>query len=138
MLNEVEYWLELCDDDLKTAKVLFDAKQYLWMGFICHIIAEKAIKAVVASRTNETPPKIHKLTRLAEIGGIYEKLSESHQNLLEKLTPLQIESRYPEYKERINARLTLLFCKQLIEETEEFVCWIKQQLEKLPANTPTE
>ena len=138
MLDNVEYWLELCDDDLKTAQVLFDAKQYLWMGFICHLIAEKAIKAVIASKTNEVPPKTHKLTRLAEIGGIYDNLSEIYQDLLEKLTPLQIEGRYPEYKERINARLTPLFCKQLMEETEDFLCWIKQQLEKLPTNTPTE
>ena len=138
MLDKVEYWIELCDDDIKTARVLFDAKQYLWMGFVCHLIAEKAIKAVVASKTEEIPPKIHKLTRLAEIGGIYEDLSEDHKELLEKLTPLQIEGRYPEYKEKINARLTPVFCEQLIEETEEFLCWIKQRLEKLPKSIPTE
>ena len=138
MLTKVEYWIELCDDDLKTARVLFDAKQYLWMGFVCHLIAEKALKAVIVSKTNEIPPKIHKLSKLAEICGIYDDLSEDHRDLLEKLTPLQIEGRYPEHKERINARLTPLFCKQLIEATEEFLCWIKQWLEKLHKNIQTE
>ena len=108
------------------------------MGFVCHLIAEKAIKAIVASKTNDIPPKIHKLTKLAEVGGIYNDLSGCHQDLLEKLTPLQIEGRYPEYKEKINARLTPMYCKQLIEETEEFLCWIKKRLEKLPKNIPTE
>jgi len=41
MFDKVEYWLELCDDDLKTAEVLLDNKQFLWLGFICHLIAEK-------------------------------------------------------------------------------------------------
>ena len=138
MLDKVEYWLELCDDDMITAKALFEKERLLHMGFFCHLIAEKALKAILASQTDESPPKMHKLNKLAEIGGIYEALGETHQELLNKLTPLQIEGRYPEYKELIKARLTQLYCKKLLEETEEFLCWIKQLLGKLPKNTQTE
>ena len=138
MLDKVEYWLELCDDDLKTAKVLFDNKQFLWMGFICHLIVEKAIKAMVASKTTEMPPKIHRLDKLAELADIYNELTETQKDLIDKLTPLQIEGRYPEYKERINALLTKQYCEQLLAETEGFVCWIKKQLEKSQKNTQLE
>ena len=130
MSDKVGYWLNLCDDDLKTAWVLYNAKQFLWMCFICHLITEKALKAAVVFKTNNMPPKIHRLTKLAEISGLYEMLSENHIELLEKLTPMQIESRYPEYKDKINEKLTTSFCKQLICETEEFLCWIKQMLKK--------
>ena len=130
MFDKVEYWLELCDDDIRTAKVLFDNKQFLWMGFVCHLITEKAIKAMVASKTTEIPPKIHKLDELAELADIYDELTETQKDLLDKLTPLQIEGRYPEYKERIKALLTQQYCEQLYMETEEFVCWIKMKLEK--------
>ena len=130
MNAKTEYWLELCDDDLLTAKALFQSKRHLHMGFFCHLIAEKALKAVIAHKTDEVPPRIHDLDRLAVLGGISESLSEEQLALLDKLTPLQIEARYPEHKERIAATLSTLYCEQLLNETEEFLCWIKQQLEK--------
>lgn len=69
MLDKVGYWLELCDDDLKTAKVLFDNRRFLWLGFVCHLIAEKAIKAMIASKAAGIPPKIHSLDKLAGLAG---------------------------------------------------------------------
>jgi len=54
MFDKVEYWLELCDDDLKTAKNLLISKDYLWMSFICHLITEKAIKAVIVQNRKST------------------------------------------------------------------------------------
>ena len=130
MNAKTEYWLELCEDDLLTAKALFQSKRYLHMGFFCHLIAEKALKAVIAHKTDEIPPRLHDLDRLAVLGGISESLSEEQLALLNKLTPLQIEARYPEYKERIMRTLTPTVCEQLLKQTEEFLCWIKQQLEK--------
>jgi HEPN domain-containing protein len=100
------------------------------MGFFCHLIVEKALKAVIAHKTDEIPPRLHDLDRLAVLGGISEDLSEEQWMLLNKLTPLQIEARYPEYKERIQSALTPAVCGQLLKQTEEFLCWIKQQLEK--------
>jgi len=130
MFDKVEYWLELCDDDLRAAKNLLASKDYLWMGFICHLIAEKALKAVVANTTEEAPPKIHDLPRLANIAGISGELPEGHKNLLNNLMPLHIEARYPEHKEKVAATLTDDYCAKILKETEEFLCWIKQKLEK--------
>ena len=130
MMDKVVYWLELCDDDLITAKALLESKRLLHMGFFCHMIAEKALKAVIASKTDEIPPKIHDLQKLATHGGIFDKLSDSQFALLDKLTPLQIEARYPEHKEKIASGLTVDVCKKILDETEGFLCWIKQQLEK--------
>ena len=44
------------------------------------------------------------------------------------LTPLQIEARYPEYKEKITALLTEKYCVDLLDKTEVFLCWIKAKL----------
>jgi HEPN domain-containing protein len=130
MSAKTEYWLELCDDDLLTAKALFQSERYLHMGFFCHLIAEKALKAVIAHKTNELPPRIHDLDKLAFLGGINESLSEEQLVLLDTLAPLQIEAKYTKYKKRISATLSTKHCKKLLNETEEFLCWIKQQLEK--------
>ena len=132
MLDKVEYWLELCDDDVKAAKAMLKTKNFLWAGFICHLVAEKALKAAIANITNEVPPKTHDLPKLADKTDIYGDMSEDYKRLLNKLTPLQIEARYPEYKERIAALLTEKYCGKLLEETEGFLCWIKGKLRKSP------
>jgi len=109
---------------------MLKTKNFLWTGFICHLIAEKALKAAFASIANEVPPKTHDLPKLASLAKIHDDMPENYRALLNKLTPLQIEARYPEYKEKIAAILTESYCDKLLEETEGFVCWIKEKLEK--------
>ena len=128
MLDKVEYWLELCDDDVKAATDMLKSKNFLWTGFICHLIAEKALKAAIANITNEMPPKTHDLPKLAGKTSICDDMPENHMDLLNKLMPLQIEARYPEYKEKISALLTENYCTKLLKDTEEFLCWIKMKL----------
>ncbi|MDR1689444.1 MAG: HEPN domain-containing protein [Clostridiales bacterium] len=136
MPNKVEYWLDLCDYDLETAKAMQKTKRYLYVGFMCHQVAEKALKAVIAEKTEEMPPKIHDLNKLAKQGDILKDFSEQQLDLTETLTPLQIEARYPEYKDKIAQTLNKDNCLKLIKETEDFLCWIKKRLEKLPEDTP--
>ena len=130
MLNKVEYWLDLADDDALTAKTLLDGKRYLHAGFFCHLIAEKAIKAAIVNSTSEIPPYIHHLIILAERAGISDDLSEQQRKLLGELNPLNIESRYPEYKKRITQTLDAERTARLLKETEAFLCWIKKKLKK--------
>jgi len=94
------------------------------------MIVEKSLKAIVAKQTEKIPPKIHDLPKLANLGGIWDTLSDAQRELIKKLIPLNIEARYPKYKDKINESLTIIFCKQILAETEEFLCWIKQQLGK--------
>jgi HEPN domain-containing protein len=128
IFDKAEYWLGLCDDDMKAAKAMYKSKNFLWMGFICHLIAEKALKAVIASITNEIPPKTHDLLKLASKTDVCSELPDEYKRLLSKLTPLQIEARYPEYKEKIAAELTKSYCDILLKETEGFLCWTKSKL----------
>jgi HEPN domain-containing protein len=122
--------LDLCDEDLLSAKALLNSNRLLHMGFFCHLIVEKSLKAVIAFQTDEIPPKTHDLQRLALHGGVFDELSGEQLNLLDKLKPLQIEARYPEYKERLVSELTKQYCVQLMIETEGFLCWIKKRLEQ--------
>ena len=130
MLDKVEFWLDLADEDVPVVKILLNEKKCLYAGFFCHLIAEKALKAMVASVTAEIPPKIHDLAKLAVRGGIFDELTEQQHNLLKTLNPLQIEARYPEHKERMERRLTPEVIECLFKETEEFLSWIKKKLEK--------
>jgi len=128
MDSKTDYWLRIAHTEIKAANVMLKAKMYLWVGFHCHLMVEKALKAAIAEFTNEVPPKIHKLFRLAEKAGIYNDLSVAQLDLLDRLTPLHIDGRYAEYKDAIRKTLTPEYCKTLIKESEAFLCWIKNKL----------
>ena len=130
MIEKVQYWLDLCDDNLITAKWLLEGKRYLDMAFFCNQISEKSLKAVVACVTNETPPKTHDLHKLAKLGNIGERLNDEQRLFLDDISKYQIEARYPETKERIAKALTDEKCKQILEETEGFLRWIKKLLKE--------
>jgi HEPN domain-containing protein len=126
--DKVVYWIELCDDDLLTARTLFFSERYLHMGFFCHMIVEKALKAAIAAVTNSVPPKTHDLHRLANLGAIDSDLTESQLLLLDTLMPLQIEARYPELKAKLSSSLDKETCREILCETEAFLCWKKKRL----------
>jgi len=128
MSSKTDYWLELCDEDIITAKALLDAGRFLHMGYFCHQIIEKALKAVIADISDEIPPKVHDLPKLAKLADVINTLSNEQKLLLSKLLPLQIEARYPEYKSKVSASLSREYCNKLLTETEEFLCWIKKRL----------
>jgi hypothetical protein len=70
------------------------------------------------------------LEKLAKRGGIDNKLSEEQILFLNELMPLHIEGRYPEYKENIAKTLNAEKCAEIFKKTEEFLCWIKKELER--------
>jgi HEPN domain-containing protein len=104
--------------------------RYLYVGFMCHQVIEKALKAVIARdcAEGEIPPKIHHLLKLADRAGLYVKMSPEQQNTIKELNPMNIEARYPEYKEKVAAGLSKDICAKMLAETEELLCWIKKQL----------
>ncbi|MCL1864752.1 MAG: HEPN domain-containing protein [Spirochaetes bacterium] len=88
------------------------------------------IKAVIARdcAEGEMPPKIHNLIKLANRCGLYNKMTDEQLSLIDKLNPLNIEARYPEYKDEIAATMSKESCMELIEQAKEIICWIKKQL----------
>ncbi|MHB1647020.1 MAG: HEPN domain-containing protein [bacterium] len=128
MDEKVEYWLELSDYDLETAKVMLIGKRYLYVGFMCHQAIEKSLKAYYQFTKNEIPPKIHNLLFLADNTGLLVLMTEEQIDFLTKISPLNIESRYPEYKEKISKILDKKTSKNLLEKTGALQKWIKEKL----------
>ena len=97
------YWLNLADYDIETAKAMQISKRFLYVGFMCHQTIEKALKAVISNSCKEweIPPKIHDLSKLAVIAKLFDLMSETQRNFIDDLNPLNVEARYPEYKDEI-------------------------------------
>ena len=128
MNGKALYWIELSEYDLETADAMLQTKRYLYVGFMCHQSIEKLIKAVLSSHTDEIPPKMHNLIRLAESADLLDKMSSEQKKTIFLLNPLNIESRYPSYKDTLMKQLTAEKCSEIIEQTKELAKWIKTQL----------
>ncbi len=128
LVDKVNYWVEISDYDMETSKTMLDGKRYLYVGFMCHQAVEKILKAYFTSKIEQTPPYVHNLKRLAEECELLNKFSEEQLDLIEELVPMNIEARYPTYKEQLLKSLSENRCKELIIKTEKLCYWIKQQL----------
>ena len=123
-MNEAEYWIEMAQYDLETAKAMNRTKRYLYVGFICHLVIEKALKACYIVRLRKTPPYIHNLALLAEKAGLYSEMSEQQKDFLDFLEPLNIEVRYPTRKNKLLAMLNDEKCYDMISRTEGLLEWV--------------
>ena len=130
MNESIKYWLDTANYDIETAKVMLKGDRYLYVGFMCHQTIEKALKAVIARdcAEGEIPPKIHHLLKLADRAGLFGKMSPEQQDFIKELNPMNVEARYPEYKEQIAEALSNDICVEILAGTEEMLCWIKEQL----------
>lgn len=128
MNDKVTYWIEMSDYDFDTAKAMFETKRYLYVAFMCHQTIEKILKAYWSNTLEEPPLKIHSLSRLAEKSGLDKDMSEEQTDFIDELEPLNIEARYPSYKERLMRSLTDERCRDLIEKTDKLRIWIKSKL----------
>ena len=95
---------------------------------MCHQAVEKALKGILVFRKPEEEfPYIHKLVRLANLSGVSDEMTEEQLSLLDMLSPMNIEARYPMYKEHLLSSLTEDKCKAMIQETEVLLPWLKSK-----------
>ena len=55
-------------------------------------------------------------------------MSESQLLFIDQMTPLNIEARYPEYKEALLSALSEEKCREIIDLTKEMKLWIETML----------
>ena len=128
MKDKVTYWIEMSDYDFDTAQAMLETKCYLYVAFMCHQVIEKILKAYWSKVVEEPPLKIHALSRLAEKTGLDKKMPEEYLDIIDMLEPMNIEARYPSYKERLLKSLDQERCNYLIDKTNELRLWIKNRL----------
>lgn len=128
MKERVRYWVEMSEYDMETAEAMLQTRRFLYVGFMCHQAIEKMLKGYWAARLEEIPLKIHTLSRLAERTGLDKDFSEEQWRIIDTLEPLNIEARYPSYKERLLKSLTEERCVELLNKTKELQIWIKSRL----------
>jgi HEPN domain-containing protein len=133
--DKVAYWLDIADYDMETAETLYNGGRWLYVAFMCHQVIEKTLKAYWCGTQSVEPPYTHNLTRLSEGCGLDSEMNEAQLDIIETLIPMNIQARYPEYKDQLARMLTQENCRKIIDETKALQQWIKNKLSNSSGNT---
>ena len=128
MNDKVAYWVDIADYDYDTAQALMESKRYLYVGFMCHQVIEKMIKAYWSKVLEEPPLKIHTLSRLAQKTGLADQMTQEQKMFIADMQHLNIEARYPEDRLKLAQHLNEKVCEHILEETDKLRLWIKEKL----------
>jgi HEPN domain-containing protein len=126
MSKETDRWVEQARYDLDTARSMLESKRYLYVLFCCQQAVEKMIKALIAKRTSELPPRLHHLMRLAEAADL--EVSEERARFLRELSAYYFQTRYPEEITEISKQVKAETAGQILKHTEEVMEWLESML----------
>jgi HEPN domain-containing protein len=126
--EKIEYWLDIARYDLASAKAMLESRRFLYVGFLCHQVAEKCLKAYFWRTRKKEPPYSHNLLLLSQESQFDRIAREDHFSLFNELMPLNIQARYPEDRELLLKALTDDKCRELYLKTRAFYAWIKKSL----------
>jgi HEPN domain-containing protein len=120
-------WKEFAARDLESASILLKNNELLHSAFHLQQCAEKYLKFIIIKNTNQQPPYIHNLVRLASEAGIADKISPVHLDLLNFLNSYYIKARYPSYQKTVAEGLDATRVRQMLSSLSEFIEWLKHK-----------
>ncbi|MGD8779199.1 MAG: HEPN domain-containing protein [Ignavibacteria bacterium] len=124
----IKYWIDSSDRDYITMGHLFEKEDYHWALFIGHLVIEKLLKAYFVTYSDDEPPPIHNLLRLADKAKL--RLDEGQKDILVTITTFNIQARYDDYKSAFYKTCTKQYNEKWINEINGLRKWIKKLLLK--------
>jgi len=90
---QADYWKPGAEEEMAAARCLLEGGHWRQALFWAHLAIEKALKALVTSRTKDVPPRTHNLLRLAELAGL--AVDQEHEAFLQAFNAFAFAARYP-------------------------------------------
>lgn len=124
----IKYWLDGVKDSLEVADSLFDKKHYHYSLFFGHLALEKMLKAYYVFANKNHPPYTHALNKLASDSNL--QLPNEEIKFLDKVTEFNLETRYPEYIEKIKKEFTKEYATQYLIKIKDFILWLEKRIKQ--------
>jgi HEPN domain-containing protein len=124
--EKVEYWLDIAEYDMQTARSMHKSGRYLYTVFMCEQAIEKILKANYLQKLSKEAPYSHNLVyleSLMELG-----ISNKDLELIAELTTYYIEARYPSYKKKLTSLIGKGRSSSVLNRTEGVFKWLKSKL----------
>ncbi len=120
--RQIEYWQNGALDDFESAKILISNNRILHGLFLCHLVVEKSIKALVVKATNEIAPRSHNLIFLSELAKL--EFEEDDEIFLGILMKYQLQGRYPDYNPVLPDKIKV---SEYLMKTEKIMTWLQSK-----------
>lgn len=127
MQSAEQRWADQALYDLDTARAMQKSGRYRYVLFCCQQALEKALKSLIVKRTSELAPRVHNLLRLAEVAAL--SLDDEQRTFYGDLSNYYIQMRYPEEIEAFGIRITERASRQVLDEVEKQMLWLRSMLE---------
>lgn len=105
---------------------MFKAKRFVYVIFMCHLSVEKALKAIVANKSNKIPPKTHDLFLLVKLASLH--IPDAHKTILMHLNEASVPTRYPEDISRLIKDYNKNVAYRYLTQVKRLLKWLKTQL----------
>ncbi|MBU2227903.1 MAG: HEPN domain-containing protein [Proteobacteria bacterium] len=92
--KQIAFWRDSAKEDWDVARQLVDNGRTRHGLFFAHLALEKILKAIVCKQSQDLAPRLHNLSRLAELAVL--TLDTQKMEILAEMNAFHIEGRYPE------------------------------------------
>ena len=92
--KQIAFWRDSAKEDWDVARQLVDNGRTRHDLFFAHLALEKIIKAIVCKQSQDLAPRLHHLSRLAELAALTRDTQK--MEVLAEMNAFHIEGRYPE------------------------------------------
>lgn len=89
--------------------------RWIYVAFMCHQAIEKTLKAYWCAVSDDNPPYTHNHHLFAEGTRLTEEMDEEQTKFLASMAQMNIEARYPSFKESISRHLSREVCRKMME-----------------------
>ena len=121
--RQIEYWINNAKIDIETAELLINNGKILHGLFFCHLVIEKALKAIFVKEHEEIPPKSHNLIYLSEKLNL--EFDDDTEIFLGILMKYQLEGRYPDFNPTVPLSEKAL---NYLQQTKTVLEWLEKKL----------
>lgn len=115
-------WKESAEKNLAIGKEMIASGHFDWALFFGQLALEKLLKGLVTKKTNEAPPFIHDLGKLAAVAQI--PLTTEQTNDFAEITTFHIAARYDDIKKELYLKATADYAKLYFSKIEEYALWL--------------
>jgi HEPN domain-containing protein len=130
--DRIQYWVHVADDDLKIGFTMFRGEHFHYVGFMCHQVIEKLLKACYVKVNEKPAPFTHDSEVLARKSGIWDLLTTEQRTFINSVTLYNIEARYPGEEEDLGGqqpeKLTPETACEILGQTELLQQWIREKI----------
>jgi len=124
--KQIDYWTASASHDLTVAETLFQNGKYDWCLFLAHLVLEKTFKALYVQNIGKLAPRIHDLTRIADMAKI--GLKEETLEFLDAVNTFNMSTRYPDEKFKFYKLCSLEFTENHFNQIKEIYKCLLQKI----------